>query len=95
MVLFLTIPTRLLDVNHLFPRQKVELHCDRCDITANLSMSRRGSYRGGGTYIAAINRLVMLDKGEILMHPGNLVHGGNAITAGTRYLLVAFADLEK
>ena len=75
--------------------QTVELHCDRCDITANLAMSRRDSYRGGGTYIAAMNRLVVLDKGEILMHPGNLVHGGNAITAGKRYLLVAFADFDK
>ena len=75
--------------------KKVELHCDRCHITANLALSKRDSYRGGGTYIAAMNKLVVLDKGEILFHPGDLVHGGNPITAGTRYLLVAFADLEK
>ena len=42
-----------------------------------------------------MNKLVKLEQGEILMHPGHLVHGGNAITAGTRYLLVAFADIEK
>lgn len=73
----------------------VQLHCDRCDVTANLSLSRKSNYLGGGTYIAAMNKLVKLEQGEILMHPGHLVHGGNAITAGTRYLLVAFADIEK
>lgn len=71
----------------------VELHHDRCDITANLALSRSNTYIGGGTFIAAINRVIRLEQGEFLLHPGCLVHGGNPITAGTRYLLVTFADL--
>lgn len=73
----------------------VQLHCDRCDITANLSLSRKSSYSGGGTYFAAMDKLVKLEQGEILMHPGHLIHAGNSITAGTRFLLVAFADCMK
>lgn len=73
----------------------VQLHCDRCDITANLSLSCKNSYSGGGTYIAAMDKLVKLEQGEMLVHPGHLLHAGNCITAGTRLLLVAFADCEK
>lgn len=71
----------------------VELHCDRCDVTANLSLSKRDSYIGGGTYIQAINEIVKLEQGEFLFHPGCLVHSGQPITAGTRYLLVTFANI--
>lgn len=72
----------------------VELHCDCCDITANLSLSRRNTYTGGGTFIAAMNKVVKLEQGEVLLHPGNLVHSGVPITAGTRYLMVTFAKFK-
>lgn len=72
----------------------VELHCDRCDITANLSLSRSNTYTGGGTFIAAMNKVVRLEQGEFLLHPGGLVHSGNPIITGTRYLLVTFANFE-
>jgi len=72
----------------------VELHCDRCDITANLSLSKRDSYSGGGTYIQAMRQIVKLEQGEFLFHPGSLVHSGSPITAGTRYLLVVFATVD-
>jgi len=72
----------------------VELHHDRCDITANLAISRSDTYVGGGTTIAAIGQVIRLEVGEFLLHPGSLVYGGNPITAGTRYLMVTFADLK-
>ena len=75
-------------------KQPVELHCDCCDITANLSLSRRNTYTGGGTFIAAMNKVVKLEQGEVLLHPGNLVHSGVPITAGTRYLMVTFAKFK-
>ena len=73
----------------------VELHHDRCDITSNLALSRSDTYVGGGTTIAAIGQVVRLELGEVLLHPGSMVHGGNPITAGTRYLMVTFADLKR
>jgi len=75
--------------------QTVALHHDRCDVTANLSLSRHDAYSGGGTYIAALNRVIKLEQGEVLLHPGQLLHGGMPITAGTRYLLVTFANFER
>jgi hypothetical protein len=71
----------------------VELHHDRCDVTANLALSRRSDYVGGGTFIVDVGRVIKLDRGEFLLHPGSLVHAGMDITEGTRYLLVTFAYL--
>ncbi|KAG7354642.1 hypothetical protein IV203_003998 [Nitzschia inconspicua] len=72
----------------------VELHHDRCDVTANLSLSDRSDYEGGGTMIVDIGRVVKLEKGEVLLHPGSLVHGGMDICGGTRFLLVTFAHFQ-
>jgi len=71
----------------------VELHHDRCDVTANLALSRSGDYCGGGTYIPDTGSIIKLDHGECLLHPGSLVHGGMEVTKGTRYLMVTFAHL--
>lgn len=71
----------------------VELHHDRCDVTANLALSRSGDYCGGGTYIPDTGSIIKLNHGECLLHPGSLVHGGMEVTKGTRYLMVTFAHL--
>ncbi|CAJ1951236.1 unnamed protein product [Cylindrotheca closterium] len=71
----------------------VQLHHDRCDVTANLALSRSGDYCGGGTYIRDTGSIIKLNYGECLLHPGSLVHGGMEVTKGTRYLMVTFAHL--
>lgn len=73
----------------------VELHHDRCDVTANLVLSPHTAYGGGGTMIPALGETVRLDKGEFLMHPGSLLHAGRNITWGNRYLMVFFAHWER
>lgn len=63
-------------------------------MTANLALSHPRDYVGGGTFIVDVGRVIKLDQGEFLLHPGSLVHGGMDITDGTRYLLVTFAHLK-
>jgi len=72
----------------------VQLHHDRCDVTANLMMSRGHTYVGGGTYFPDLNKVIRLNHGEFLLHPGTLVHGGTDIVEGTRYLMVLFAHFK-
>jgi len=72
----------------------VELHHDKCDLTANIMLSRSSSYSGGGTYFPDANATVKLEFGEFLIHPGNLVHGGVDITQGERYLMIMFTHTE-
>jgi hypothetical protein len=72
-------------------------HYDRCDVTACLMLSDRKDYRGGGTHFPSVaegGTTVWLERGEILLHPGRLVHAGREISSGTRYLLVWFCHLQ-
>jgi hypothetical protein len=77
----------------------VTLHYDRCDVTACLMLSDASEYRGGGTYFPSLESdggggtTVFLDRGDLLLHPGKLVHAGRDITSGSRYLLVWFCHL--
>ena len=73
----------------------VQLHHDRCDVTANLTLSSCAAYQGGGTYYPAVGDTLRLGQGEFVLHPGSLVHAGTEITAGTRHLLVFFCHLDK
>lgn len=36
--------------------------------------------------------LVLADRGDCLMHSGQMLHGGASVTAGRRFLLVFFVD---
>jgi len=47
---------------------------------------------GGGTYFRCLKKTVILRKGQVLIHPGNLYHRGCDITSGTRTLMVCFMD---
>jgi hypothetical protein len=72
----------------------VQLHHDRCDVTANLTLSRNGDYQGGGTFYPAIGSTLRCAQGEFVLHPGSLIHAGTDITSGTRHLLVFFCHFE-
>jgi len=47
---------------------------------------------GGGTYFRCLKKTVILRKGQVLIHPGNLYHRGVDITSGNRILMVCFMD---
>jgi hypothetical protein len=83
------------DSNH----KGVVLHRDRCDVTAQLMLSAPRDYVGGGTYFPDLGAeddsmaTVRLERGDLLLHPGKLVHAGRLITSGQRYLLVWFCHV--
>lgn len=55
-------------------------------------LSDQSEYEGGGTYIHALRRTVILKKGQVLVHPGELYHKGVDITSGERRLVICFMD---
>ena len=73
----------------------VELHHDKCSLTANIMMSRSHSYVGGGTYFPVAKATVRLEFGEFLIHPGKLVHAGVDITQGVRTLMILFTHVDE
>ena len=47
-------------------------------------------YEGGGTRIEALGRSIVIPTGHALLHPSALRHGGEPISEGVRWVLVAF-----
>ena len=47
-------------------------------------------YEGGGTRIEALGRSIVIPTGHALLHPSALRHGGEPISGGVRWVLVAF-----
>ncbi|GFH54441.1 hypothetical protein CTEN210_10917 [Chaetoceros tenuissimus] len=75
-------------------RVELGLHRDGKLITANIALNDMNDYEGGGTYIEGLNNFmdnpIKLEKGHVLLHPGDVRHGGAPITKGQRYVLVCF-----
>jgi predicted 2-oxoglutarate/Fe(II)-dependent dioxygenase YbiX len=53
-------------------------------------MSGRSRYDGGGTFFADTGEAANADAGGVISFDGSLMHSGHPITAGVRYILVAF-----
>ena len=70
------------------------LHRDGLFITANIALNNLDDYEGGGTYVEGLrdfmNNPIRLPKGHVMIHPGDVLHGGAPITKGVRYVLVCF-----
>ena len=70
-----------------------ELHTDNSKqlcITVNVVLSAKSDFDGGGTYITALNETIHLERGEMLIHLGDLEHAGTEISSGVRHILIAF-----
>jgi len=68
------------------------MHYDGCHITWQIMLSARDEFEGGGTYIRALRQTIKLNLGQVLVHPGKLMHKGVDITSGRRLLIVGFMD---
>jgi hypothetical protein len=51
-------------------------------------------YEGGGTWFSSLNDVIKINQGQVISHASALLHGGQGITRGRRYILVAFVILE-
>lgn len=75
-------------------RVELGLHKDGKLFTANIALNDLHEYEGGGTYLKGIPNFtdnpLKLKKGHVLLHPGDIQHGGAPITKGERYVLVCF-----
>ena len=77
------------------------LHVDHTEVTVNIALS--DDFDGGGTFMRASSKGAPTEAGRssqgfclrprpgtALVHNGEVAHAGNAITRGSRYVLVAF-----
>lgn len=68
-------------------------HRDGSVLSFNIALNSWDEYEGGGTYFRS-QGAVRSNKGHVLAHASGLLHGGHPITAGVRYILVAFVILQ-
>lgn len=74
-------------------RVELGMHRDGLLVTANVALNAPDEYTGGGTIVDGANVFndpIRLDRGHVLLHPGDVLHSGAPITEGTRYVLVLF-----
>ena len=68
------------------------LHTDQSSHSFIIPLNASSEYTGGGTYFPSLNCILRPGVGQALLFPGgSILHGGQPITAGTRYILAVFA----
>ena len=70
------------------------VHRDQSTHSFTIALNELSAYRGGGTYFSALGRAVRPERGHVLSFNGDLLHGGDPITWGVRYIVVAFTYIE-
>ena len=72
-------------------------HRDGSVVSFNIALNPAHEYEGGGTWFASLTKndgAIKIHQGHMVSHASALLHGGHGITAGKRYILVAFVILE-
>ncbi len=75
-------------------QSELKPHRDGSVLSFNIALNPSNEFEGGGTWFNSLNDAVKIDEGEMVSHASGILHGGHAITAGKRYILVAFVILE-
>jgi hypothetical protein len=66
------------------------LHTDEAQLSVTLALNPRSEYDGGGTFFAHLGRPIGADAGHVVAFDSHLLHGGDPITRGVRYIVAAF-----
>ena len=79
-------------VGEIAPQVFLPLHTDQSSHSFIIPLNASSEYTGGGTYFPSLDCILRPGVGQALFFPGgSILHGGQPITAGTRYILAVFA----
>jgi hypothetical protein len=73
-------------------QNSLDTHRDGSMISGNIALNT--SFAGGGLFVDALGQTVHLGQGEIGLHCGKLMHSGQPVSQGVRYILVFFIGLD-
>lgn len=84
-------------------QRHLPLHRDQSTISFSIALNGVGEYDGGGTYFAALGGCSSAGAEEGVMRPDSggmvsfrgdeLLHGGDPVIRGRRYIIVAFCHI--
>ena len=70
-------------------------HSDESQLSITIPLNAKSEFVGGGTYFAALRRALSPEAGHAVVFDGRILHGGEPIVAGTRYIIAAFLHVER
>lgn len=73
-------------------QHKLDWHRDVSLISFNFCLN--SEFEGGGTRFQALNETIRINAGEVVMHSGKVLHAGNDVTKGIRYIVVGFVRVD-
>jgi hypothetical protein len=72
-------------------QRHLPLHRDESTHSFTIALNSLGEYEGGGTYISQLQTSLKPERGGVVSFRGSdLLHGGDPVIRGTRYIIVAF-----
>eukprot|EP00035_Acanthoeca_spectabilis_P036267 m.38617 g.38617 ORF g.38617 m.38617 type:complete len:464 (+) comp7859_c0_seq1:166-1557(+) len=75
-------------------RPGLPLHRDSCTLSFNVQLSDPEDFRGGGTRLESLGVTIRPSRvGDVLLHSGQMLHGGECVSRGVRYILVGFVEV--
>ena len=76
------------------PSKAQPIHRDSSLISLNIALSENDSYEGGGTYFEGLDGIgggtIHNSQGHVLCHSGGIMHAGQSLKSGVRFVLVLF-----
>lgn len=83
------ITNEIFVVKYMMDKQRfLKKHKDGSEFSFILALN--DNYKGGGTKLHYINKVIKLDTGSILLFSGQQLHSGESITFGERWILTGF-----
>lgn len=73
-------------------QSKLDWHRDVSLLSCNLALNEE--FEGGGTSFSTLDDPVRIKTGQVIMHTGKLLHSGNHVTSGIRYIIVGFVKVD-
>ncbi len=71
-------------------QRHLPLHTDESTHSLTVALNSIDEYDGGGTYFDCLNGAIRPTRGQILAFDGNLLHGGDPLLTGMRYIVAVF-----
>lgn len=76
-------------------QRHLPVHRDQSTHSFTIALNAPGEeFTGGGTYLCDLGAAISPARGHLLSFEGNLLHGGDPVTNGIRYIAVAFTYAE-
>ncbi|CAN0428593.1 unnamed protein product, partial [Laminaria digitata] len=71
-------------------QRHLPLHRDQSTHSFTIALNGLGEYTGGGTFFPCLGRSLRPPEGHTLSFGGGILHGGDPLIRGVRYIIACF-----